>query len=1154
MEYQGPSPVVQSNLPPLYTSYHKRTPSSETPVLAASPATSASRRLFGFSPRSSSRQASPKVDSAISPPPSARLFASGKSADTKDIEAQIRRGDSPALGPAPSPSKSPRFGFLSKRPKDGQQKLEKSEKKLRRGPAAGTGHEGYGRFGLRGRSASTFSGSSADRSTSADSAASSIARTSRKGSVFTQDESDLDDFLKERLTPVVLRGNGSSSSVGASTGNGGISEIKAGAAVASPTASSVYSDDSPQIGALPLGLIIRSNSQSRPLMGFRKTSGDSESGASASQPSLTARHSARRSQLLGGSDDISTPISTEPSMTAPNDAKAKRGSVTSLTKNREPLVEGNESLRLKPKRTDTLVKGPRKWNFFQRAHASSNTLRKEEPKYQNTAHYALIDTEPVDLDEVEQLVQEDRAGGVATDSTEPVELPKVIPYERRHSTLLPSPRAARKEEPRTDKPSPPKLLLRTDSAESPELLRAQTARPAKSPQIVDIPASPMLPPGPPVPRLSPVGRIPRVVSKRDRERKLPDQSFSRPFAKSQPRPTVKPPGTLYTEIRHLASPVESQPNSSTTGPSEIPSIEARGTTPTDPSSASVRATPFTDITTPADEFIAFPPRKNSELSYTSSSGTASIPDPRYGGPGLHGEEDVWHEYNDLLDEVMPQKTPLSAGSSLGAPFQYADPESDNEERHPKRKRLPHLPVQYGLGLDTSVAHQFAPSVEASKAPRHLSASLQPLTLPSSPYSISEIVSGYDERTTSMTGSTVRHSLPSGQRSSLADSRTSLPASRRSQGSTHTRSLSVPDASSLQPLSSSAPHIRDSRIPSIVEDDSKDPMTEINLRYGALMTSKWLSFGRVLFSPAHIEAESGDNVKVLVVDGLGKDWSYYCAMTYPTATFYNLGPDSATEPSVADPAGWKPLTNHRQIQHLSMSDPFPFPKGFFSAVVLRFPQATSDKVFHQCIYECKRVLQPGGYLEISALDLDLMSMGTRARKAVMNLKMRMQQADSNVSLRNLGDVMMRLVGRRGFENIQRCVVGVPAAGRIPRSQDMSSISSGSSSKKGKERAMSIVHEPSNASLADLVNDAPATAITGFTDSNDEGITKMVAKVGRWWYSTCYESAVTATTNPPSDSIWDTPGLLRECERHGTSFRLLICYAQKPTCAKRRTVSV
>ncbi|KAI7534934.1 hypothetical protein KC317_g18810, partial [Hortaea werneckii] len=155
----------------------------------------------------------------------------------------------------------------------------------------------------------------------------------------------------------------------------------------------------------------------------------------------------------------------------------------------------------------------------------------------------------------------------------------------------------------------------------------------------------------------------------------------------------------------------------------------------------------------------------------------------------------------------------------------------------------------------------------------------------------------------------------------------------------------------------------------------------------------------------------------------------------------------------------------------------------------------------------------------------------------------------MSLRNLSDSLVRLIGRRGFEDVQRCVVGVPAAGRIPRSQDISSCSSDASTNKSHNLARKRRSSDKEVNFADLLGDARG-GDSDMTEGSDEGITKMVAKVGRWWYSNCYESHLLKNDT----SIWSDRALLRECEKQGTSFRMLICYAQKPVQSRRRTVSV
>jgi hypothetical protein len=229
----------------------------------------------------------------------------------------------------------------------------------------------------------------------------------------------------------------------------------------------------------------------------------------------------------------------------------------------------------------------------------------------------------------------------------------------------------------------------------------------------------------------------------------------------------------------------------------------------------------------------------------------------------------------------------------------------------------------------------------------------------------------------------------------------------------------------------------------------------------------------------------------------------------------------------------------------LNSPFPFPKGFFAAVVFRFPVASSEAAYRNALFECKRVLRPGGYLEISVLDIDMLNMGTRARSALRGLKMQMQGEDQNVSLKPISDTIQRLLGRRGFENLNRCMVGVPAAGRIPGSREEDSECDPNSASVESSNSSSRAKDDTIPSFSDLIR--------GQSQDGDEGITKMVARVGRWWYSRCYESLV-LPGGDISKSIWTDESLIRECEKRGTSLRLMVCFAQKPDCPVRRTISV
>ena len=169
---------------------------------------------------------------------------------------------------------------------------------------------------------------------------------------------------------------------------------------------------------------------------------------------------------------------------------------------------------------------------------------------------------------------------------------------------------------------------------------------------------------------------------------------------------------------------------------------------------------------------------------------------------------------------------------------------------------------------------------------------------------------------------------------------------------------------------------------------------------------------------------------------------------------------------------------------------------------------------------------------------MLNMGNRARKAVRELKMAMAAEaageGSEVCLKPMSDLFLKLVGRRGFEGLQRCFVGVPVT----------------ASAEGLEGVDVVAGVADGFSFSDLLR-------AESKDGQDEGITRMVARVGRWWYSRCYESLVMLRSGEEADvgkSIWSDESLMRECEKRGTGLRLMVCCAQKPDCPVRRTISV
>ncbi|CAD0091211.1 unnamed protein product [Aureobasidium mustum] len=664
----------------------------------------------------------------------------------------------------------------------------------------------------------------------------------------------------------------------------------------------------------------------------------------------------------------------------------------------ELCAEGKEGHWLS---SPTSSKSPTLMQRFKSKITSQSPNEIDRRQTHTPLHFGSIDqTTDLDITDIEKLLDGDNRSSQSSKSSgvDPKTANLLVSYDRRHEDLLPSP---------MDHSSSKRTSLG-----SPVLLQAKTMTQVKAPQLVEISntAGTLSQDNSKV-RLRSVGRIPKVVRV--------DQGSQSPLP-HQNAPIVEDSSSHDPEKDQAASSIADE----------------------------------------SREFIAFPPRKDSELSYTSSSGFGS---PCITRTSFVGEDEVWNEYDNLLDEVLPPKVRASTTSSLGAPFQYGD-------------MVDHKATSRKEETPRSISDP-----EASRRVSNLDTSR-----PSTTFSISDYL--IDEE----------------------DAKSEVPMSPRKLESPQI-APALPDRRSVRkPISSK-------------EERPMDNSVSAELRFAALMTSKWLSFGRLLFSPAHEEAMTGDHTRILIVDGLGKEWSYNCALTYPKCQFYNLGPEP-NSPS------WETLSNHHHVTHPSISTPFPFPNNYFSAVVFRFPIAAADDAYQVCFNEIKRTMRPSGYLEMSVLDLDLVNMGHIARKTIRDLKIRIHEQDSQISLWNHGDAFLTLLGKREFENLRKCVVGIPVAGRIRRSHDSEPEylrftewmqSSGNKNNEEDER-----HER----------------------RNDEDITKTVAKIGRWWYSSCYPDPGHTT------EMWDTPGLLRECERQRTSFRLLFCYAQKPVCVKRRTASV
>ena len=263
------------------------------------------------------------------------------------------------------------------------------------------------------------------------------------------------------------------------------------------------------------------------------------------------------------------------------------------------------------------------------------------------------------------------------------------------------------------------------------------------------------------------------------------------------------------------------------------------------------------------EFLSFRSRQGSDVSYSGSSGIASInqaPGVLPGSTLFAGEDEIWKEYDDLLNEHLSPASDCSARSSHGfpAPSTFAASLSTanlpSAGGRPSHTDLPAITAH--SGPESRAIPWSAPAVAPAKsrAPQTSDSGRSPV--------LRDYISGPAER-----GITV---------DARPDSTAAMPPLVRNVHSPQAFPAVVAEMKQQQQQQHSRPS-------SCASEPTKKGHNvldaEMDLRLEALMASRWLSFGRVLFSPAHDGIKqvggSGRHERLLVLDGLGNGTVFPC---------------------------------------------------------------------------------------------------------------------------------------------------------------------------------------------------------------------------------------------------------------------------------------
>lgn len=1124
------SPVIQSNLKYLKTTGHKRRESMERALTAAQPYPtanqSATTSVDSFRSKDISRIPSREAGSPVLARKSPKLVKDPPKAPTKENTEPKK------------PVTPKRFGLFSKKSKPEMESDSGEQNRLpvRKGPVAGTGHEGYGKYSQRGRKASASSSTGIRTRSTSTTRSASRSMASSKGSMSSRPDLELDEFLSSRLEPVIISGGGSTLSRTQSEQS--ISSLSvASSSLHRPTpltVSTVQSTDSLVTTSTDILNEVKLPTASSTTLASTRSQSPKRNFEAIDRPqppkSRMPVPKAKKHGVYGNPEAAQTQTSLSSAASTALPAQNPKSTVGSSTQQQPAMTKESQHINKKGKSS--------RWNLFQRNRSEPPKVLAPEPaqashtaqlhaaispvvKARPVAHYALVDADSDELDDIINNIE--HSPPTEEEICVPaVEIPASLNIRKRQpSVLLPSPPKMHGEFEKDGRPSPKtamfnRNMMDLDPESSPEEHRPR--------------------------RLASVGRIPKVVSRRDRQHTPATHSFSRPFSVVESPPSIPAhqqqgpndyPGFADSFWKQQVDISSSQP------PDWGYNYTVGFSAPATVSALNLLAGPYS-----AHEFIHFsPPKRSPSSSSPLAAVTAVVPKPETAPM----EDEIWKEYDDLIDVLSPEAP---------KPDEFDRPENDERFQFAtmaSRALQDELnnPGSLHSGPPASDETSFRSSSDSVRLRRSrivsaLHSSLSPSTQPS----YSNLIASYGDdeelRSPEIPVLSPQDKLQEQQSTFLQ----SLAAAPSSEPKSHDDQRSVPGSS----------------------ERAWDAVTRTNMRSASLMTSRWLSFGRVLFSPAHNHVKTGTHGRILVIDGLGNDdWSFYCSLTYPDAEVYSLS-GRPVSTAIPHPAAWQPPTNHHTVYHAGLQNPLPFPKDYFAATVLRFPAASPEAMQSNIIQECKRVLRSGGYLEMSLLDRDMVNMGPRTRKAVRRLKERTCLANPAISLKPSSDNVQRLLGTQGFDNLRRCMVRIPVAGMVVRSSGSTTSSSNRSflatattsstglslpaisvtGTTGREStrtaSKSSPSDDASVSLGDLLSDPSPSA------ANDESIAKIVARVGRWWYTKCYEDPVLPDTGDNDFSMWNDRKVLRESQQRGTGFRMLIAYAQKPSEIKRRTASV
>jgi SAM-dependent methyltransferase len=228
------------------------------------------------------------------------------------------------------------------------------------------------------------------------------------------------------------------------------------------------------------------------------------------------------------------------------------------------------------------------------------------------------------------------------------------------------------------------------------------------------------------------------------------------------------------------------------------------------------------------------------------------------------------------------------------------------------------------------------------------------------------------------------------------------------------------------------------------DKEHDALSQMAMSNWHVAATKLLNGGRLIACPVAKrlarqsrmlpgpDGVSRDRARILDLGGMGTgDWAWHAALQYPNTKIYTVTTKAIRQLSNCNIRG---PPNHRQVA-VDRLTRLPFGDDRFDLIsarelhsILKMFGENGEDEWEACLTECLRVLKPGGYIEFSVLDSDVMNAGPLglAKSVEFGFTLKTLGYDPSPS-----KMFVNRLYRAGFEDVRRAWTCLPV-GPKPRS--------------------------------------------------------------------------------------------------------------------------